>query len=133
MCTWFFPLPHPLSLAHAGGAVSEKMKQVRGQLKHVTASKGAHGHTRRGCTLCSGCTPSPAVALTPRQAFQGRTNTSQGFLKGELSASENACGKPPTDRTESFTGTSHFFELTFLEKFALQTPGNPCTLNQTPF
>lgn len=63
----------------------------------------------------------------------GRPSASQGFLKGEMSPSKNPWGKQPTESMENFTGTTYFFELAFLENFALQIPGNPCTLNQTPF
>lgn len=65
--------------------------------------------------------------------LEEKTNTGQGFPKGELSPSENSCDKLPTDLTENFTEIPYFFELTFLENFVLQTSGNPCTLNQTPF
>lgn len=69
-----------------------------------------------------------------RAVFWGeKTNTAQGFPKGELSPSENPSDKLPTDLPENFTGISYFFELTFLENLVLQTSWNPCILNQISF
>lgn len=107
------PYPTPCHLHPDRGDLFQKIiKRVRGELKHsyfpgITLQPPGCPWAHREADIHR----VPLWHWHQGSLFGGeRTNTSQGFLKGELSPSENPCDEPPTD---SRTSQAHDISLSW--------------------